>query len=111
MSTDTVENLEEEVGSGNIATSEIAAINNETPSIKKSSFLKRRNPIQNRNITIEQIRRDRKEYNSKRIEIENEKLEVQKQKIVLMKERNELLKERNELLKNRSCSVCSRDFI
>lgn len=76
---------------------------------KKSNNLKRRRtPVQNRNLTLAHMRRDRREYQEERLKIEREKLEVQQRKAKLMEERNILLKERNEILKNQKCIVCSQ---
>ncbi|CAH1115730.1 unnamed protein product [Psylliodes chrysocephalus] len=53
----------------------------------------------NRNAILDEIRKDRKEYQSKRLKIEGEKIEIQKQKVKEIKRRNDFLAERNDLIK------------
>nr|XP_023024480.1 uncharacterized protein LOC111512571 [Leptinotarsa decemlineata] len=103
LSTDTIEHVEEVEPANEEpiqSTSNSATATFQT--LGKGLSLKRRNPATTKNLTLEQLRRDRKEYYKERIEVEKQKLEVEKQKVVLMKERNNLFRERNELLKRDS---------
>lgn len=83
---------------------------------KKSPLLKkiskpRSNPYLNRNVTLSNMRQDRKEYNNKRLILEKEKVELQKQRLDILKERNLLLSsERNDILRNQRCADCLRKF-
>lgn len=71
----------------------------ETPfRIKHNRTRQRSNPVLNRNITLEKMRQDRKEYYNARIEQETEKVN-------LLKQRNALLSEKNQILKNKICSL------
>lgn len=65
-----------------------------------ASIQRKKTPVVNRNLTLAGMRKDRKEYQDKRLNIEREKIELQKRKIEVMQERNQLLKERNNLLKS-----------
>lgn len=77
------------------------------PSLIKSenvNLIKRKTPVVNRNLTLANMRKDRKEYYEKRLNIEREKIDVQNEKVKLMKEKNDLLKERNNILRNHKCA-------
>ncbi|KAJ8953393.1 hypothetical protein NQ318_023510 [Aromia moschata] len=76
---------------------------------KEDSLKQKRTPVINRNLTLAQMRRDRREYHEARLAIERKKLEVLQRKSKAMEERNILLKERNEILKNKKCVSCSED--
>ncbi|KAJ8934442.1 hypothetical protein NQ318_003837 [Aromia moschata] len=64
---------------------------------KEDSLKQKRTPVINRNLTLAQMRRDRREYHEARLAIERDKLEVLQRKRKAMEERNILLKERNEI--------------
>ncbi|CAH1110384.1 unnamed protein product [Psylliodes chrysocephalus] len=74
-------------------------IPNEKHKTKKASKI-----LVNRNAILDEIRKDRKEYQSKRLKIEGEKIEIQKQKVKEIKRRNDLLAERNDLIKTLTAS-------
>lgn len=69
---------------------------------------RKRNPIINRNETLELMRKDKREYHAERLKIEKEKLESQKDKVLILRERNTLIREKNNILKNKKC-CCSKE--
>ncbi|KAJ8933953.1 hypothetical protein NQ314_013668 [Rhamnusium bicolor] len=76
-----------------VETPETTQVVTETPKRSRCSA------VLNRNKILENMRKDRVEYQKQRLQIEQEKLEIQKQKLEQIKKRNKLIEERNDLLK------------